>query len=387
MPGASPRADLGQPPSGGAPGTGVGTAGAQPPLPGVSGLSAPGGYSGALTGGNESGAMQAPPIPIPMREQPPQPVGPLPLAAMVPLPSVTLDHHGDGSGTVGAGLIWMGQLPDQYGITRYEDGDGKVGGPILNWANITPHSSAVTTNAELGYGPPGAHPGFLGFGLSFHPGYGYGGNALGVGAYGGYPCYGGPGYPLHYGYPKFAYPYYEGIGQLYYDPPVVVTELDNASDFGPYTGASSYAFTHPSYASEAAATGSFVPGNVSLPDTNATNPYPEATITPGESVPGMPPGAMNRTPLQDRFLGMELEPTTVASGRKGLRIGSIIASSTAANAGLDVGDLIISVNGQPTEQRQQLDRVVSSTAPDNILRMNVLKARDASEQVITIRMP
>src|SRR4051794_24902900 len=47
----------------------------------------------------------------------------------------------------------------------------------------------------LGYGPPGLHPGFQGFGLGYHPGYGYGGDALGVGAEGGYPFYGGPGYP------------------------------------------------------------------------------------------------------------------------------------------------------------------------------------------------
>jgi hypothetical protein len=47
----------------------------------------------------------------------------------------------------------------------------------------------------LGYGPPGVHPGFQGFGLGYHAGHGYGGRALGVGATGGYPFYGGPGYP------------------------------------------------------------------------------------------------------------------------------------------------------------------------------------------------
>ncbi len=47
----------------------------------------------------------------------------------------------------------------------------------------------------LGYGPPGLQPGYQGFGLGYHLGYGYGGDALGVGADGGYPFYGGPGYP------------------------------------------------------------------------------------------------------------------------------------------------------------------------------------------------
>jgi hypothetical protein len=41
----------------------------------------------------------------------------------------------------------------------------------------------------------GPGPGYQGFGLNFHPGYGYGGAALGVGPEGGYPFYGGPGYP------------------------------------------------------------------------------------------------------------------------------------------------------------------------------------------------
>ena len=47
----------------------------------------------------------------------------------------------------------------------------------------------------LGYGEPGLYPGVQGFGLGFHLGYGYGGDSLGVGADGGYPYYGGPGYP------------------------------------------------------------------------------------------------------------------------------------------------------------------------------------------------
>src|SRR5436309_1585417 len=60
-------------------------------------------------------------------------------------------------------------------------------------------------------------PGFQGFGLKYHPGYGYGGDALGVGAGGGYPFYGGPGYPC--AEPRLRrlgkivpFPYYGGPG-------------------------------------------------------------------------------------------------------------------------------------------------------------------------------
>src|SRR5262245_47937450 len=53
----------------------------------------------------------------------------------------------------------------------------------------------VPGGGTLGYGPPGVFDGFQGFGLGYHLGYRYGGDALGVGAEGGYPFYGGPGYP------------------------------------------------------------------------------------------------------------------------------------------------------------------------------------------------
>src|SRR5436305_1611543 len=55
--------------------------------------------------------------------------------------------------------------------------------------------TSVPSVGTLGYAPPGLYPGFQGFGLGYHLGYGYGGDALGVGVDGGYPFYGGPGYP------------------------------------------------------------------------------------------------------------------------------------------------------------------------------------------------
>jgi hypothetical protein len=339
----------------------------------------------ATPGGSGLGGNQPPPVPLP----PPhdlgtQVVGPLPVASVVPLPSLSHDHYGDGAGTVGAGLIWMGQLPHQYQISRFHDGDGKVGGPITHLQWITPHSKSVLTNAELGYGPPGLHPGFYGFGLSFRPGYGYGGNALGVGAYGGYPCYGGPGYPLHYGYPKFADPYFQGtaqLGQLYYDPPVVVTELMDAGDFGPFTGASSYAYTHPSYAAEAAATGSFMPG--AAPTTPASSVAPEATITPPAA--GTPP--VDRVPVGERYLGMDVEPSADAGGRRGLRIVDVLPGSTAAKAGLQVGDIIYSINGNLTVRRGDLAGTAANAAPGSILKMMVGRASDGKEQTVTIQVP
>jgi hypothetical protein len=94
-------------------------------------------------------------------------------------------------------------------------------------------------------GPGGVAPGFQGFGIGYHLGHGYGGNAGGVGADGGYPFYGGPGYP--HSWPclrRFGgivpFPYYGGpggpsadgpnyfgsVGPLTPDNPVVTIESD-----------------------------------------------------------------------------------------------------------------------------------------------------------------
>jgi hypothetical protein len=135
----------------------------------------------------------------------------------------------------------------------------------------------------LGYGGAGLYPGFYGFGLSFHLGYGYGGWGLGVGAGGGYPNYGGPGYPhcgsLYDGPPAglvqidggMVYGRVQAGGAGYPSPartgaqqpgPVddrrgagAVSVAANLGDYGPYTGATLYPFTHRTPTAEAAATG------------------------------------------------------------------------------------------------------------------------------------
>jgi hypothetical protein len=121
------------------------------------------------------------------------------------------------------------------------------------------HAQEMSAHGTLGYGPPGIHAGFQGFGLGFHPGHGYGGGGLGVGADGGYPFYGGPGYPQcgppllrHKGIAPFPYhagpgfptpghPNYFGpVGPLYADPPVVRPMGAPEGDYGQFTGVLPY---------------------------------------------------------------------------------------------------------------------------------------------------
>jgi hypothetical protein len=120
------------------------------------------------------------------------------------------------------------------------------------------------TAGTLGYGPPGLHPGFQGFGLGYHLGNGYGGAGLGVGSEGGFPFYGGPGYPhpaprlnrhlatvpfAWYGGPGGPTPtcpqYYGDVGPLSIDQPVISVvgtpgEAPYGQGFGAYTGAAPY---------------------------------------------------------------------------------------------------------------------------------------------------
>jgi hypothetical protein len=136
----------------------------------------------------------------------------------------------------------------------------------------------VTGNGTLSYGGYGVYPGFPGFGLSFHLGYGYGREALGTGALGGYPFYGGPGYPhpapllrrcggitpfLFYGgppYPRYGYSnFFTEVGPLHPREPVaqVVDRGQPAytGDFGPFTGTLPYPDTYFAPFIEAAARG------------------------------------------------------------------------------------------------------------------------------------
>ncbi len=121
-----------------------------------------------------------------------------------------------------------------------------------------PPRHAIPPRAVQGKVPKGDP--FNGFGLGYHMGFGYGGAALGVNPNGGYPFYGGPGYPAcdpvlrrfgpitpfpyhgGTGFPTAGHPnYFGGIGPLVPDAPVITFEPDPrdagyVSGYGSYTG-------------------------------------------------------------------------------------------------------------------------------------------------------
>ncbi len=239
---------------------------------------------------------------------------------------------------------------------------------------------------ETGYEADGPYPGFLGFGLSYHLGYGYGGYGVGVGSHGGYPFYGGRGYPHgepilnrcgkisrlpYYGGPGYCHDghsnYFEGIGPLVVDRPVVKVGEDNdlshVSDFGPFTGMLPYpeSFFAP-YTAEAAGTGS----------------------PPGASSSGPSPPA---TPAHALYLGIDEEPVVDPDGVRGVRVSNVYPATAVEKAGLQPGDVLLSINGYRTERRGDLAWIVSNASPDKVLKMNVRKVSDGKVHTVTVQLP
>jgi hypothetical protein len=159
--------------------------------------------------------------------------------------------------TAKGGVRLAGVLALATGTWISSSATAEAGDGLFSWLR---HDQRPATEAAgtLGYGPPGPHPGFQGFGLGFHRGHGYGGEALGVGAQGGYPFHGGPGYlhpgprlnrlpltrntpfPFHGG-PGGPTPdqpqYYDGgANALVVDQPVVSTPGADENGYGSFSG-------------------------------------------------------------------------------------------------------------------------------------------------------
>jgi hypothetical protein len=178
--------------------------------------------------------------------------------------------------------------------------------PIVGSTHKLSHAEGSGT---LGYGPPGVFPGFQGFGLGYRRGYGYGGNALGTGATGGYPFYAGPGYPhpapplrrLHRlipfaynggtGGPTAEHPnHYGQVGPLVADRPVITVgdPGDYATGYGDFTGAIPYPeSTFAPFTTQAAIQGTN--STVITPSPNAAAPLLPPASPPTPSPLAMPP--------------------------------------------------------------------------------------------------
>jgi membrane-associated protease RseP (regulator of RpoE activity) len=255
----------------------------------------------------------------------------------------------------------------------------------------------LPTAGTLGYGPPGVFPGFQGFGLGYHLGYGYGGAALGTGAEGGYPFYGGPGYPcleprlqrLHRitpfpyfggpGYPTPDHPNFFGVvGPLQADKPVITIGDDRYDvGFGMFTGAIPYPESVMAPFTTSAAAGGSASGVITLtpsPSPPPTNPVPVAGATTGSDAAA-------------QLLGVDVVPVVDPGGVRGTKITRIDPNSAAEKAGLHTGDVIHSVNGYVTADAATLGWVIVNAGVDKVQTMTVRSASDGKEHPIRVQLP
>jgi membrane-associated protease RseP (regulator of RpoE activity) len=282
---------------------------------------------------------------------------------------------------------------------------GQVGGPAPSrthkWDGLF-HKRKAASQGTLGYGPPGVFPGFQGFGLGYHPGYGYGGQALGVGAEGGYPLYGGPGYPhpapvlqriggiapfCYYGGPGGPTPghpnFFDGVGPLVPDQPVVTIPPDSpfAGDYGPFTGSLPYPestfapFTTRAGGDSSSGSSPSEAPSRPQPPTPSTSPTTATT----EAIPGSPDARS--------LLGIDTDAVVDAGSARGLKVTWVQPSSAGERAGLKVGDVIRSANGYLTEQPGHLTWVLLKAAADGVITLDVLAAQGGEVHVITVRRP
>jgi len=247
----------------------------------------------------------------------------------------------------------------------------------------------------LGYGKPGLYPGFQGFGMGYHLGYGYGGDALGPGAEGGYPFYGGPGYPhpappfrrfvkivpfAHDGGPGGPTPghpnFFGGVGPLAPDQPVVTVEGGPPDlGYGGFTGTVPYPETmFAPFVTIAAAAGSA--GGVS--SASAPDAPPNTEPAPGEVLDEH---------AAVRSLGVDAGPFDEPGRGRGLKVTSVYAGGAAERAGVRVGDVILSVNGYLTELPGHLTWVIANAAPDRVLKMSLRAASDGVQRTVTAKLP
>jgi hypothetical protein len=191
------------------------------------------------------------------------------------------DDGANGTALAVTGIPVAQEASSLYGLGRWsfdEPGThGKGGGESAIHAWLWEQSLAFRTHGHRGlgygtsgYGGYGLSSGFYGFGLSFHLGYGYGGCGFGTGADGGYPYYGGIGYPA------FGHAYPGVVWHLVVEQPAASVsdprEPGYAGDFGPYTGVIPYPETlFAPYTAPDAATGS---------STERGSPVPTPTRAP-----------------------------------------------------------------------------------------------------------
>jgi len=135
---------------------------------------------------------------------------------------------------------------------------------------------------------------------------------------------------------------------------------------------------------------------IGVPTAGATVPSPSGEASGGSIGLGFASPVNLATMVADEiiatgtvthsFIGIQTEPlpATTESGAQGLRVAVVVPSSPAASAGLRVGDIITSIDGQPATSTDQLMAVTLTKRAGDRVEMGY--KRDGSSATATITL-
>jgi membrane-associated protease RseP (regulator of RpoE activity) len=192
------------------------------------------------------------------------------------------------------------------------------------------------------------------------PGYG----AAGFGTQGfGIPNYGTPGYGTP-GYGNVA-SYANNVGGSN-NPVTSNTGYPNT------VGGSSYPAT----------------SNTGYPNTVGGSSYPATSNAYSRAyvAPATGSATMAQPAVPKQRLGIYEEPVVDSNNQSGIKVTNVEPNTAAERAGLQVGDVIHSVNGYLTQHTGNLAWIIANKAPNNILTMNVRAARDGQDHTVTAQL-
>jgi serine protease Do len=87
------------------------------------------------------------------------------------------------------------------------------------------------------------------------------------------------------------------------------------------------------------------------------------------------------------WLGVEVQdlvPEDPRGGRRAVLVAGLVRNGPAARGGLRVGDVVVAINGERTENGRALVRAIAAVAPGQAVRLNVLRENRNQELTITV---
>jgi hypothetical protein len=261
-----------------------------------------------------------------------------------------------------------------------------------------PHGDRGPGYGTLSYGGPSVYPGCWGFGLKFHQGYGYGANSLGTGAEGGYPYYGGPGYP--HPWPKLnrfcgltPFPFYGGPGNSgppclnYFGEPGQLAINEDVAGEGDRSDPSAVGGYGYGFGSAGYSDYGMFSGAIPYPESYFA-PYTAAAAAMGSSapLPAVPAETAARI-MTAREFGIDEEPIVEPDGVRGMNVAAVYPGTLAQQAGIRPGDIIRSINHYLTIRPGDLGWIIANATPTSELTLYVRKLADGKAHAVTVRLP